>query len=150
MVTSLPYQIEINATDEISLPVRRKNRVLVYQPISLINNKANKYRLTYVNLVNVTSIGRPIPSDSQSVVYIKTKHLISLGLCSTKSSIGFLDQEARGSARSIGLVKQMRASNDESTAADEIADVAEDLGAVLRVRGDLATVLRWTKSALFI
>lgn len=103
-----------------------------------------------MNLVNVPSIGRPIPSDSQSVVYIKTKPLISLGLCSTKSSIGLLDQEARGSARSIGLVKQMRASNDESTAADEIADVAEDLSAVLRVRGDLATVLRWTKSAFFI
>jgi hypothetical protein len=35
----------------------------------------------------------------------------------------------------------MRASDDESAGADEIAGVAEDLGAVLGVRGDLATVL---------
>jgi hypothetical protein len=35
----------------------------------------------------------------------------------------------------------MRASDDESAGADEIAGVAEDLGAVLGVRWDLATVL---------
>jgi hypothetical protein len=40
----------------------------------------------------------------------------------------------------------MRASNDESAGADEIAGVTEDLGAVLGVRGNLATVLRGAKS----
>lgn len=57
------------------------------------------------------------------------------------SSISLLDQELWSSARSSALVGQVRSSDDERASADKITSVAEDLGAVLGIAGDLSAVL---------
>lgn len=57
------------------------------------------------------------------------------------SSVSLLDKELGSSAASIALIGQVSGSNDKSTSADHISGVAEDLGAVCRVIGDLSLVL---------
>lgn len=56
------------------------------------------------------------------------------------SSVGLLDEELGSLTRCIRLVEQVRAGNNESASANKVSNVAEDLGAVRRVAGNLALV----------
>jgi hypothetical protein len=55
-------------------------------------------------------------------------------------SVGLLDEELGSTTRCSSLVEQVRAGNNESASANKVSGVAEDLGAVLRVAGNLALV----------
>jgi hypothetical protein len=56
------------------------------------------------------------------------------------SSVGLLDEELGSTTGCSSLVEQVRTGNNESTSANKVSSVAEDLGAVLRVAGNLALV----------
>jgi hypothetical protein len=55
-------------------------------------------------------------------------------------SVGLLDEELGSTTRCIRLVEQVRPGNNESTSANKVSNVAEDLGTVRRVAGNLALV----------
>lgn len=61
--------------------------------------------------------------------------------CVLALSVDLAEQELRRRAPGVRAVHEMRGGDDQRARADEVADVAEDLGTVGRVVGDTARVL---------